>query len=89
MNGKCESKPGLWIWDHPSGPLTGHDPPSLEEEVWYLEIVVAEASLAAEQAQSGKERGKYQGYLKRAIERYNEAAAQLGALEREVEYARQ
>lgn len=82
MNSKSESN-GRWIWDHPSGLLPGEDPPTLEDEVLYLDIVVAEASLAVEQAQGSQEREKYRRYLRRAIERYNEATRKLAVLERE------
>lgn len=78
---------GRWIWERPSGLLPGEDPPTLEEEVLYLDIVVAEASQAVEQAQGPQEREKYRLYLKRALERYNKAAERLAVLETEVAYA--
>jgi len=86
-NGRSPRGPNRWIWDRPSGLLPGEDPPSLEDEVAYLEIVVAEASQAIEQAQGPQEKEKYRLYLKRAIERHNKAAKRLAALEMEVEYA--
>ena len=91
MNTKSESN-GRWIWERPSGLLPGEDPPSLEDEILYLEVLIAEASQAIERAENHREKEKYRGYLRRATERYNEAVARLAALEMElgaleVEYA--
>lgn len=77
-----------WTWARPSGLLPGADPPSLLEEMRHWGLVIAEASLAIDEAQTHQERAKYGQYLRRATERFNEAAGRLAAFEKELECVR-
>lgn len=73
-----------YIWNHPSGLRGDDDLPTLEEEALYLEVVVAEASLACEKAERPEERLRYRCYLQEACARYNEVCRRLEAFEDEL-----
>lgn len=81
IEGGLLGQPSPWTWEHSGGLGSGEEPPTLEEEARHWCLLIAETSLAIDEAETPSQRAKYRRYLKRATFLYNQAIERLGRLE--------